>query len=180
MGRTWGHCTLASQRGLLEDVRPPSLHLTFHFLDPKPPSLPCSSLLAACAVRPICGARDSYSRRCPRCAAGAALRRFAGAPSLSRFVGAERAPGAAVKSETQVIDAVRQMVEPGLHGMGTCAIGTDPATSVTDARCRVHGIAGLRVVDCSIFPTPVSGNTNGPAMAVAARAAELILEDAAR
>ena len=108
------------------------------------------------------------------------LRRFAGAPSLSRFVGAERAPGAAVKSETQVIDAVRQMVEPGLHGMGTCAMGTDPATSVTDARCRVHGIAGLRVVECSIFPTPVSGNTNGPAMAVAARAAELILEDAAR
>ena len=76
-----------------------------------------------------------------------------------------------------MIDAVRQMVEPGLHGMGTCAMGTDPATSVTDARCRVHGIAGLRVVDCSIFPTPVSGNTNGPAMAVAARAAELILQD---
>jgi choline dehydrogenase len=106
------------------------------------------------------------------------LRRFAGAPALARFVGAERAPGAAVQGEAEVIEAVRQIVEPGLHGMGTCAMGTDPATSVTDARCRVHGVGGLRVVDCSIFPSPVSGNTNGPAMAVAARAAELIRDDA--
>ncbi len=106
------------------------------------------------------------------------LRNFAAAPALSRFVGAERAPGANVQREVDVIDAVRQMVEPGLHGMGTCAMGTDPATSVTDARCRVHGIASLRVVDSSIFPTPVSGNTSGPTMAVANRAAELILQDA--
>ena len=70
------------------------------------------------------------------------------------------------------------MVEPGLHGVGTCAMGKNPETAVTDERCRVHGLAGLRVVDCSILPSPVSGNTNGPAMAVAARAAELILQDA--
>ena len=70
------------------------------------------------------------------------------------------------------------MVDPGLHGTGTCSMGTDPERSVVDNRCRVHGVEGLRVVDCSIMPTPVSGNTNGPAMAIAARAAELILEDA--
>jgi choline dehydrogenase len=56
-------------------------------------------------------------------------------------------------------------------------MGTNPANSVVDARTRVHGIAALRVVDSSIMPSPVSGNTNGPAMALAARASELILED---
>jgi choline dehydrogenase-like flavoprotein len=71
-------------------------------------------------------------------------------------------PGNHIQNEAELIDAVRAMAEPGLHGMGTCAMGTDRATSVTDARCRVHGVDGLRVVDCSIMPSPVSGNTNGP------------------
>jgi choline dehydrogenase len=57
-------------------------------------------------------------------------------------------------------------------------MGTNPASSVVDDHCRVHGITGLRVVDCSIMPTPVSGNTNGPAMAIGQRASELILADA--
>ena len=70
------------------------------------------------------------------------------------------------------------MVEAGLHGTGTCSMGTDVRDSVTDACTRVHGMDGLRVVDCSIMPTPVSGNTNGPAMALAHVAAEMILEDA--
>ena len=70
------------------------------------------------------------------------------------------------------------MMSPGLHGTGTCAMGQSPANSVLDGRCRVHGVEGLRVVDASTMPTPVSGNTNGPAMVIAARAAELILEDA--
>lgn len=101
-----------------------------------------------------------------------ALRRFAAASALKPFVGNERAPGADVQSEAAVIDAVRAMVEPGLHGVGTCAMG-----NVVDARCRVIGVEHLRVVDCSILPDPVSGNTNGPAMAVAERAAELIISD---
>jgi choline dehydrogenase len=87
-------------------------------------------------------------------------------------------PGSRLQSDEELIEVLRQMVEPGLHGTGTCSMGTDPANSVTDAQCRVHGLQGLRVVDCSIMPTPVSGNTNGPAMAVAARASELILADA--
>jgi choline dehydrogenase len=109
-----------------------------------------------------------------------ALRAFAAAPAMREFVGRERVPGAVFQSPEQLLEPLRQMVESGLHGTGTCAMGTDQKTSVTDARCRVHGMEGLRVVDCSIMPTPVSGNTNGPAMAVAARAAELILEDAVR
>ena len=106
------------------------------------------------------------------------MRRIAAAPALAPYIGAERMPGADVREDEAVIAELRQMIEPGLHGTGTCAMGADPATSATDARCRVHGIGGLRVVDCSIMPTLVSGNTNGPALAVAARAAELILEDA--
>ena len=97
---------------------------------------------------------------------------------MRHFVGKERVPGEEFRSEEQLLAPLRQMIEAGLHGTGTCSMGTDPATSVTDARCKVHGMEGLRVVDCSIMPTPISGNTNGPAMAVAARAAELVLSDA--
>jgi choline dehydrogenase len=68
------------------------------------------------------------------------------------------------------------MISPGLHGTGTCRMGTGD-NAVVDSRLRVHGIDNLRVVDCSVMPTPMSGNTNGPAMVVAMRAAELILED---
>ncbi|HZV09998.1 MAG TPA: GMC family oxidoreductase, partial [Novosphingobium sp.] len=63
-------------------------------------------------------------------------------------------------------------------GTGTCrmgpASGAEGGDAVVDAQLRVHGVSGLRVVDCSIMPTSISGNTNGPAMAVAWRAAELI------
>lgn len=106
------------------------------------------------------------------------FRRIASAPALSPFIGAERMPGNILQSDGEVFPELAKMVEAGLHGTGTCSMGTDPANSVVDARCRVHGLEGLRVVDCSIMPTPVSGNTNGPVMAVAERAAELILEDA--
>jgi choline dehydrogenase-like flavoprotein len=51
--------------------------------------------------------------------------------------------------------------------------------AITDSRLRVRGVGGLRIVDCSVMPTIPSGNTNGPVMALAWRAADLILEDAA-
>lgn len=122
--------------------------------------------------------RDDFDRR-KALDLVALLRRFAAAPELSRFVGAERVPGAAIRSEAGIVEELKWMMSPGLHGTGTCAMGLDPRTSVTDGRCRVHGVAGLRVVDCSAMPTTVSGNTNGPAMAFAARAAALILADRA-
>ncbi|WP_219892990.1 GMC family oxidoreductase [Aquisediminimonas profunda] len=108
------------------------------------------------------------------------FRKLATMPALEQFIGSERMPGAQVTDEALLVEEVRKLTECGLHGTGTCSMGTDPMTSVTDKRCRVHGVEGLRVVDCSIMPTPVSGNTNGPAIAVAERAAELILEDARR
>lgn len=108
------------------------------------------------------------------------FRAIATSDPLKPFIGAERMPGAGVQDDEAIAAELAKMVEGGLHGTGTCAMGTSEATSVTDARARVHGVGGLRVVDCSIMPTPVSGNTNGPAIAVAQRAAELILEDARR
>lgn len=98
------------------------------------------------------------------------LRRMASSAALSRYVGAERSPG----TDQDILKALPGITDPGLHGTGTCAMGTDPSSSVVDDRCRVHGIAGLRVVDCSIMPTTVSGNTNGPAMAIGQHAARLI------
>lgn len=106
------------------------------------------------------------------------FRKIAASNPLKPFIGTERMPGPTVEDDETIAAELAKMVEAGLHGTGTCAMGTDPAASVTDARCRVHGIAALRVVDCSIMPTPVSGNTNGPAIAVAQRASELIIEDA--
>jgi choline dehydrogenase len=106
------------------------------------------------------------------------LRAIAAAEPLKPYVGAERVPGSGVQSDEQLIEELKWIMSPGLHGTGTCSMGTDPRDSVVDSRCRVHGVEGLRIVDCSIMPTPVSGNTNGPAMAVGARAAELIIEDA--
>lgn len=108
------------------------------------------------------------------------FRAIAASEPLRPFIGKERMPGPDVQDEAAILAELGKMVEVGLHGTGTCSMGTDEATSVTDARARVHGIGALRVVDCSIMPTPVSGNTNGPAMALAERAAELILEDARR
>lgn len=108
------------------------------------------------------------------------FRAIATSDPLKPFIGNERMPGPGVQDDEAIVTELAKMVETGLHGTGTCTMGTDPGNSVTDARARVHGIDGLRVVDCSIMPTPVSGNTNGPVIAVAQRASELILEDARR
>ncbi len=109
-------------------------------------------------------------------AAVRAMRRYMAQPALAAFVERELLPGAAVQSDADILDAFRRLATSGLHGVGTCRMGSDNR-AVTDARLRVNGIGGLRVVDCSVMPSPVTGNTNAPAMALALRAAELIRED---
>lgn len=104
------------------------------------------------------------------------VRRFAAQPALANFIGEETVPGADVRSDEDIARALLWMISPGLHGTGTCRMGLGD-NSVVDERLRVHGISSLRVVDCSVMPTPMSGNTNGPAMVLAQRASELILED---
>ncbi len=87
---------------------------------------------------------------------------------------AERLPGPAVRTRDEWIDYLRRTVFLGYHPIGTCRMGTDEH-SVVDPQLRVRGIERLRVVDASIMPTPISGNTNGATMMIAARAAALIL-----
>lgn len=81
-------------------------------------------------------------------------------------------------SETDLHAAIRQGSKITYHPAGTCKMGRDSA-AVVDPRLRVHGVAGLRVADASIFPLLVSGNTNAPAIMVGERAAELIAQDEA-
>lgn len=104
------------------------------------------------------------------------LRRWMSQPALAQFIGEETTPGPEVQSDAQILEAFKQRGQSGYHAAGTCRMGTD-ARAVLDARLRVRGAQALRVIDLSSFPTLVSGNTNAPVMAVAARAADLILED---
>ena len=97
-------------------------------------------------------------------------------PVLADFISHESFPGPAIESDEEILDASRRDLTCQ-HAVGTCRMGND-ALAVLDARARVRGIDGLRVVDLSAMPTQVSGNTNGPAMAFAWRAAELIVQDA--
>jgi choline dehydrogenase len=105
------------------------------------------------------------------------VRRLASQPALARFIAEEKTPGAAVQTDDEILDVFRTRGQSGYHAMGTCRMGAD-AGAVLDGRLRVRGASGLRVVDLSVVPGPISGNTNGPTMAIAARAADLILEDA--
>jgi len=99
-------------------------------------------------------------------------------PALAPFVVGETDPGDAVETDDEIIDAFHRIGASGYHAAGTCRMGDD-AASVVDTRLRVRGVSGLRVVDISVMPSLVSGNTNAPAMAMAWRAADLIEEDMA-
>ena len=88
-------------------------------------------------------------------------------------------PGADVQSDEALHAFLRAHARTVYHPVGTCAMGTGPQ-AVVDARLRVHGVKGLRVVDASIMPTIVSGNTNAPAIMIAEKASDMILEDRKR
>ncbi|MFN3472531.1 MAG: GMC family oxidoreductase [Blastomonas sp.] len=105
------------------------------------------------------------------------IRRLMAQPAIARFIAAEVALGPEVRTDEEILDAFKRHAMCGTHAVRSCRMGRDEA-SVVDERCRVRGVTGLRVVDCSIMPGLISGNTNGPAMATGWRASDLILEDA--
>lgn len=103
-----------------------------------------------------------------------------GAPALKGIVKQVIAPEALDRRDTDALrEFVRRNIKTVYHPAGTCRMGTDPATSVTDLSLRVHGVANLRVIDCSICPQVPSGNTNAPSIMIGERGADFILGKAA-
>jgi choline dehydrogenase len=102
------------------------------------------------------------------------LRRLAATRPLADIITGEISPGPGVRTDDDLLADFRARADTVYHPAGTCAMGPDPGTAVVDARLRVHGIAGLRVIDASIFPTLTSGNTNAPTVMVAEKGADLI------
>jgi choline dehydrogenase len=109
------------------------------------------------------------------------VRDYASAAPMSGIVKGEIAPGEEVRTDQQVRDYIRTSVSTLYHPAGTCAMGGDSPlhaarqASVVDPQLRVRGVTGLRVVDASVMPSLPRGNTNAPTIAIAERAADLII-----
>jgi choline dehydrogenase len=106
-----------------------------------------------------------------------ARRIFAASP-LARHSAAETMPGTDIQSEEALTGFIRAAGTNLHHPVGTCRMGDDPM-AVVDARLRVRGIEGLRVVDASVMPTVITGNTNAPTIMIGEKGAAMIREDAA-
>jgi choline dehydrogenase len=97
--------------------------------------------------------------------------------ALRNLVVEETLPGPAVTTDEQLAEDVRKRGVSNLHPVGSCGMGHGPQ-AVVDPRLRVHGIGGLRVVDASIMPSIIAGNTNAPTIMIAEKASDMILQDA--
>jgi choline dehydrogenase len=96
----------------------------------------------------------------------------------SPWLGEERLPGAAVRSNAELERFIRATAETEYHPVGTCKMGSDPL-AVVDEQLRLRGIERLRVIDASIMPAIVSGNTNAPVVMIAEKGADMLLAAAA-
>ena len=106
----------------------------------------------------------------------AIVREVAGQQALSAIRGAEYEPGEAIASDGDLDAWMRRAAETIYHPVGTCRMGAEgDAMAVVDRDLRVIGVDGLRVVDASVMPTLVGGNTNAPTLMIAEKAADLIL-----
>ena len=102
-------------------------------------------------------------------------RQIANASAFSVYRGAEYLPGESAKDDSALLAHLREWSETMYHPVGTCRMGTD-AGAVVDPQLRVRGVKGLRVVDASVMPTLIGGNTNAPTMVIAEKAATMMIE----
>lgn len=105
------------------------------------------------------------------------VRRLASTPAMTALISEELTPWPVDDDDAAAELRLRQTGRTTYHPTSTCMMGKDPQNSVVDARLRVHGIRGLRVVDASIMPRMISGNTNACTIMIAEKGADLILED---
>lgn len=106
-----------------------------------------------------------------------AARAIAASAAMRPYVKREVKPGRQDTSDDALLEFCRNNGATIFHPTGTCRMGVDPL-AVVDTRLRVNGVTGLRVIDCSVMPTLVSGNTNGPAVMMAEKAVDMIRVDA--
>lgn len=97
--------------------------------------------------------------------------------AFTPYRGLEIQPGEEVQDDQDIEKFIRAKAQTDYHPVGTCKMGGDPM-AVVDERLRVHGLRNIRVVDASIMPTLIGGNTNAPVTAIAEKAADMILSDA--
>jgi len=104
------------------------------------------------------------------------IRKLMGQPALAKFVVGETEATSSLQTDEEILALYRRHGQAGYHATATVKMGSDNSAPL-DGRLRLRGITGLRVVDLSVFPEMIAGNTNAPVMGMASRAAALILED---
>ncbi|MEO4001306.1 GMC family oxidoreductase N-terminal domain-containing protein [Mesorhizobium sp. CAU 1732] len=105
------------------------------------------------------------------------LRKLAATPALSKMIDEEVLPGPSITSDEALIDDFRKRSGTVYHPVSTARMGSDVSSSVVSSRLKVHGLEGLRVIDASVFPSVISGNTNAAAIMTGWKGAQLIQED---
>ena len=109
------------------------------------------------------------------------VRHIVSMPALQKYRPEEHKPGAHLTTDEELLHGARDIGTTIFHPVGTAKMGRDSdPMAVTDARLRVHGVEGLRVIDASIMPAITSGNTNSPTLMIAEKGAAMILEDQSR
>jgi choline dehydrogenase len=105
-------------------------------------------------------------------------RKILSAPSFEKYKSWEVGPGPDLQSDEEILSFLRNKSETIYHPVGTCKMGDiNDVMTVVDSELKVKGIKGLRVVDASVMPTLVGGNTNAPTIMIAERCADLIKRD---
>ena len=102
------------------------------------------------------------------------IRRIVDAAPMDAYRGEEYSPGPQIHTDAQVLDYIRNNSQTAYHPIGTCRMGPQGPGTVVDERLKVHGLAGLRIADASIFPTMPSGNTNAPSIMVGEKMADIL------
>ena len=105
------------------------------------------------------------------------MRKILAAPALKPFVVEEVDPGPKITSDDELLNFCRQRGSTVYHPTSTCRMGNDPLAVVDQSLC-LRGIEALRVIDASIMPDLVSGNTNAPVIMIAEKASDMILQEA--